>query len=446
MNLIFYSNNTSLLTLYKQHLKGIEAVSHKYASNWPVFVKMITECHVNKIIIIDVDSGYLSEEIGYMYFDPSSYFIFISNDDNTVALKKASLGESNILPLKFVVIEKSEALNSIKKDIEQILKYFAIEKKLLKKGDLLKNKYLLAEMFKFYSDRINEGTANEQIQNILERIYIQLDSFVDKDKIILLTESKDKYFDKSFEEVYFLEDTELVCPACKLKFSAQTLCESKLKKIKEHDDFYIEYEGIEVLLHEIIICDGCYYAALKKDFNIIFRNIVKDKLNKNRSVRKKIADSYNEEKDPVAKGMIALELACKSYYLFRPDYFTATIELRKYWLEKYLGKKKLDVIRKRIIQLLESGIRSTWSPNNPHVGDINIDFLHFYLISEDAVEWSDAIENLYNCIMKNRSKEYALAREKAELIRESFKESATKTRKKEPVKRKKVDDSMMEIL
>ncbi|WP_158212409.1 DUF2225 domain-containing protein [Natranaerobius trueperi] len=57
-----------------------------------------------------------------------------------------------------------------------------------------------------------------------------------------------------------LYDKKLTCLLCKYKFKTKKVRHSRLRLIKEHSDFYREYEGINPNYYLVNVCPKCGYA------------------------------------------------------------------------------------------------------------------------------------------------------------------------------------------
>lgn len=63
-----------------------------------------------------------------------------------------------------------------------------------------------------------------------------------------------------------LYDKEVDCPVCQKKFITKKTRNRKLKVLKRHEDFYVEYEEISPIHYHVWVCPECGYSATESEF------------------------------------------------------------------------------------------------------------------------------------------------------------------------------------
>ncbi|NBG89174.1 DUF2225 domain-containing protein [Isachenkonia alkalipeptolytica] len=66
-----------------------------------------------------------------------------------------------------------------------------------------------------------------------------------------------------------LYDKDVDCPVCKNSFTTKKTRNRRLKVIKRHEDFFVEYEGISPIHYHVWVCPECGYSATESEFDNI---------------------------------------------------------------------------------------------------------------------------------------------------------------------------------
>ena len=71
----------------------------------------------------------------------------------------------------------------------------------------------------------------------------------------------------SIEEVLY--DKSYICPVCTKEFKAKAIRSGKNRLLTTDLDLKANYDVVNPLLYECIVCENCGYAALSKNFNML---------------------------------------------------------------------------------------------------------------------------------------------------------------------------------
>ena len=63
-----------------------------------------------------------------------------------------------------------------------------------------------------------------------------------------------------------LFEKEVDCPVCKNHFTTQKTRNRRLKVLKRHEDFFVEYEDISPIHYHVWVCPECGYSATESEF------------------------------------------------------------------------------------------------------------------------------------------------------------------------------------
>lgn len=63
-----------------------------------------------------------------------------------------------------------------------------------------------------------------------------------------------------------LFEKDVDCPVCKNRFTTQKTRNRRLKVLKRHEDFFVEYEDISPIHYHVWVCPECGYSATESEF------------------------------------------------------------------------------------------------------------------------------------------------------------------------------------
>ncbi|KAF2961855.1 DUF2225 domain-containing protein [Fervidobacterium sp. 2310opik-2] len=137
-----------------------------------------------------------------------------------------------------------------------------------------------------------------------------------------------------------LWDKKYVCPICGSQVASKKVFTDKVR-IKEYDpDMKPNYEGVNVLLYSVVVCNQCHYAALDTEFENHVSPIYLDQI---REIQRKIKIpdnvSFSAERDHRA-AILSYALAALFYEAKKQPCRTAEMYLRIAWLYRELKDKE----------------------------------------------------------------------------------------------------------
>lgn len=122
---------------------------------------------------------------------------------------------------------------------------------------------------------------------------------VAEEETVLQMTEKDFVYDKSYE-----------CPVCGQKITAKTMKTGKTKLIGTDMDLRPQYEGIDAVKYDIILCPHCGYAALTRFFKpmpAVQVKLIKENISKSVKLKPHTGDIYTYDE---AMERYQLALAC----------------------------------------------------------------------------------------------------------------------------------------
>lgn len=142
----------------------------------------------------------------------------------------------------------------------------------------------------------------------------------------------------SIEEVLY--DKSYVCPVCTKEFKAKAIRSGKNRLLTTDLDLKANYDVVNPLLYECIVCENCGYAALSKNFNILTTSQI-------RWIKEQICTRYKPhhyppiltEKDGVLRYKLVL---LNSYVKKAKDGEKGYICLKLAWLYRDMKEKALE--------------------------------------------------------------------------------------------------------
>ncbi len=142
----------------------------------------------------------------------------------------------------------------------------------------------------------------------------------------------------SVEEVLY--DKSYICPVCNREFKSKAIRSGKNRLLNVDLDLKANYDTVNPLIYECVVCENCGYAGLSKNFNSITNNQI-------RWVKEQICTKYKEhhyppimtEKDAVLRYKLAL---LTSYVKKAKDGEKAYICLKLAWLYRDMKETALE--------------------------------------------------------------------------------------------------------
>lgn len=142
----------------------------------------------------------------------------------------------------------------------------------------------------------------------------------------------------SIEEVLY--DKSYVCPVCNKEFKSKAIRSGKNRLLTVDLDLKANYDTVNPLLYECIVCENCGYAALSKNFNVLTTSQI-------RWIKEQICSRYKThhyppvltEKDGIQRYKLAL---LNSYVKKSKDGEKAYICLKIAWLYRDMKEKALE--------------------------------------------------------------------------------------------------------
>lgn len=86
---------------------------------------------------------------------------------------------------------------------------------------------------------------------------------------------------KPIEQIIF--DGKITCPVCEREFKTKSIKSGRLKLVRTDSDLRPIYDLFDPALYDVIVCNSCGYAALKKIFHDILpirKNLIKEKISR----------------------------------------------------------------------------------------------------------------------------------------------------------------------
>ena len=142
----------------------------------------------------------------------------------------------------------------------------------------------------------------------------------------------------SVEEVLY--DKSYICPVCNKEFKSKAIRSGKNRLLNVDLDLKANYDTVNPLIYECVVCESCGYAGLSKNFNSITNNQI-------RWVKEQICARYKEhhyppimsEKDAILRYKLAL---LTSYVKKAKDGEKAYICLKIAWLYRDMKETTLE--------------------------------------------------------------------------------------------------------
>ena len=142
----------------------------------------------------------------------------------------------------------------------------------------------------------------------------------------------------SVEEVLY--DKTYICPVCNKEFKSKAIRLGKNRLLTVELDLKANYDIVNPLLYECIVCENCGYAALSKTFNSLTSSQI-------RWIKEQIGTKYKvyhyppilSEKDAIMRYKLAL---LNSFVKKAKDGEKAYICLKLAWLYRDMNEKKAE--------------------------------------------------------------------------------------------------------
>lgn len=142
----------------------------------------------------------------------------------------------------------------------------------------------------------------------------------------------------SIEEVLY--DKSYVCPICNKEFKSKAIRSGKNRLLTVDLDLKANYDVVNPLLYECVVCENCGYAALTKNFNTVTSSQI-------RWIKEQICSKYKEHHYPPvlseANGILRYKLALLNSYVKKSkDGEKGYICLKIAWLYRDMKEKALE--------------------------------------------------------------------------------------------------------
>lgn len=193
-------------------------------------------------------------------------------------------------------------------------------------------------------------------------------------------------------------DKKYKCPLCGGIVMSKKVFTDKIR-IKSYDpDLKPNYEGINVLLYSIVVCENCYYAALEGDFESQISPVYLDEIKNVQNQFKIPSDlSFSKERDHKV-AILSYAIASLFYKAKRLPCKVAEMFLRIAWLYREIedNENELKALAKALVNFEECYSTS-------HIDEEKEPMIVFYLgeISyklgkiQDARKWFSLLVTKY---------------------------------------------------
>ncbi|MBO4336817.1 MAG: DUF2225 domain-containing protein [Lachnospiraceae bacterium] len=256
-----------------------------------------------------------------------------------------------------------------------------------------------------------------------------------------LVQEEKKPEEPKIQEADFLFDKSYNCPICDFNFKTKTVRAGKAKLLGSDTDLRPNYEGIDVIKYDTVVCPRCGYAALSRYFK--FMTSVQGKLIKEGICAYYISRSYD---GPIYTYDQALEryklvlanaivkkaktsekayICLKSGWLLRG--VLANLEMNSSYVKKKLTYTKEE--EEYMKNAYEGFLAARSSEPFPMCGmdESTVD----YLIAALAVRFNDSnvCDKLLSELLSSKSSSPRL-KEKARMLKEEYERNKAKQNKK----------------
>ncbi len=135
-----------------------------------------------------------------------------------------------------------------------------------------------------------------------------------------------------------LYDKEVNCPVCRNTFTTKKTRNRRLKVIKRHEDFFVEYEDINPIHYHVWVCPQCGYSATESEFY----NITKHEIS---SVKQEISSKWNKRSFGDARSLDDVERTYKlalaiATILGKSQGYVGGLCLKLAWTYREMGSSK----------------------------------------------------------------------------------------------------------
>ena len=181
----------------------------------------------------------------------------------------------------------------------------------------------------------------DEVINIFEEL--KEIGFEDLDKVDIFppkskeSEKEVENTTKKFTVEEVLYDKSYICPVCNKEFKSKAIRSGKNRLLTVDLDLKANYDAVNPLLYECVVCENCGYAALSKTFNSLTSSQI-------RWIKEQICTRYKKyhyppilsEKDGILRYKLAL---LNSFVKKAKDGEKAYICLKLAWLYRDTGEK-----------------------------------------------------------------------------------------------------------
>lgn len=153
-----------------------------------------------------------------------------------------------------------------------------------------------------------------------------------------------------------LYDKSYTCPVCNTVFKSKAIRSGKNKLVDVELDLKANYDIVNPVLYECIVCENCGYAALSKNFNTLTASQIK-------WIKEEITPKYKAQKTPEIltekDGVLRFKLALLNSHVKKArDGEKAYICLKLAWLYRDMKETELE---KAFLQQALTGFESAYN-------------------------------------------------------------------------------------